>query len=375
MTDSEFANYHLKKSLKTKFDKIQYCYKKAEYSCNQLMDGFTWERFDREFLGTPSVSNTHDIFELIKNKADAFEKEGKLKSRDTFLTTLNHLQKFTARKKMSVYQLNTDFLKKFEKYLSSDGLSLSSIGLYMRNIRTAYNSNPELEKRKNTDPDSYPFGEKKYNPPTTRKAKKALKLIDIKAIYDYKSDNEREMMSRDMWLFSYFANGLNMKDIVLLKYGNIKEDGFIHVIREKTRDNGEAEKIVIKIPVTEDLKRIISKWGNKGKKPGDFLFPFLSLSHTDAETVYKTVNQAIKTENKYMKRIAMALGLDRIPTTNFARHSYATVLKNAGVPVSMISEQLGHAKISTTQIYLSGFEDGQLMDASKFLTAFKEVKK
>jgi integrase/recombinase XerD len=67
-----------------------------------------------------------------------------------------------------------------------------------------------------------------------------------------------------------------------------------------------------------------------------------------------------------MKRIAGVLKLDRVPTTNFARHSFSTVLKRAGVSIEMTSEQLGHSSITTTQIYLDSFESGQKREITKF---------
>ena len=90
--------------------------------------------------------------------------------------------------------------------------------------------------------------------------------------------------------------------------------------------------------------------------------------------IYRDVNQAVKTINKYMKRIAEDLKLERIPTTNFARHSFSTILKRAGVPIEMISEQLGHTLIKTTQIYLGSFEMNQKREVAKYLTSFKEKK-
>lgn len=47
-------------------------------------------------------------------------------------------------------------------------------------------------------------------------------------------------------------------------------------------------------------------------------------------------------------------------TTYVARHSFASILKNYGVNVSLISEMLGHTDLKTTQIYLDSFENEQL---------------
>lgn len=75
-----------------------------------------------------------------------------------------------------------------------------------------------------------------------------------------------------------------------------------------------------------------------------------------------------------MKRLAINLNLERVPTTNFASHSFSTILKRSGVPIEMISEQLGHTSIKTTQIYLGSFENSQKRDITKFLTSFKMNK-
>ena len=55
-----------------------------------------------------------------------------------------------------------------------------------------------------------------------------------------------------------------------------------------------------------------------------------------------TFKQAIKTINKYMKRIAVELSIDKNVSTYSARHSFSTILKWAGVPTAFISEALVH---------------------------------
>ena len=51
------------------------------------------------------------------------------------------------------------------------------------------------------------------------------------------------------------------------------------------------------------------------------------------------------------------LWYDKPLTTYSARHSYATILKRSGAPLSFISEALGHKSLLTTESYLDSFED------------------
>ena len=237
----------------------------------------------------------------------------------------------------------------------------------MRNIRTIFN---QAISRKIISAELYPFGKGKYVPPTSKKAKKALPIEVIEKIYNYKADNPEETKAKDMWLFAYFANGMNVKDIAFLKYENIK-DGVLSFIRQKTKHSSKDNIQKIEVFITEDLDRIINKWGSKPKKPTYFIFDILDPKDLSDLQIYRNINQAVKTINKYMKRIAINLKLDRAPTTNFARHSFSTVLKRAGVSIEMISEQLGHSSIKTTQIYLDSFGSEQKREIAKFLTSFK----
>lgn len=181
-------------------------------------------------------------------------------------------------------------------------------------------------------------------------------------------------LNKGQKICGYSANGLNLKDVVLLKFSAVKE-GFIEVIRQKTRTNRQSEKITIRIPYTDELKQIIQRWGNTPSNKDIYIFPMLSKFTSPSELdIFCTSHQTIKNVNKYMKKIAKTLELSRLPTSNFARHTFATVMKNSGAPLAMISGQLGHSKLSTTQIYFSEFEDEQLIDTTKYLTAFKTEK-
>lgn len=64
--------------------------------------------------------------------------------------------------------------------------------------------------------------------------------------------------------------------------------------------------------------------------------------------------------NKELKLLASELEIDADVTTYVARHSFASILKNTGVNIALISQALGHQDIKTTEIYLSKFDDKQM---------------
>ena len=93
-----------------------------------------------------------------------------------------------------------------------------------------------------------------------------------------------------------------------------------------------------------------------------------------AERERKVFQQVTKNVNKHMKRIAKELGLNKEVTTYFARHSFATVLRNSGVSTEFISEALGHSSMKTTQSYLAGFEQETIHKTTDALTNFSKQK-
>lgn len=101
------------------------------------------------------------------------------------------------------------------------------------------------------------------------------------------------------------------------------------------------------------MQSIIDKWGNDPKK-SVYIFPFMKAGNDVWEHDKKKRNLT-KHINDHMKAIGEKLGIGRI-TTYTARHTYATVLRNEGVPVAMISPRLGHTSVTTTEIYLADLE-------------------
>ena len=137
--------------------------------------------------------------------------------------------------------------------------SKTTIGIYIRCLRTMFNEAAEnkiIKKEK-----CYPFSKRRYQIPTSRNIKKALKLQDVAKIYHYVSECEQESRAKDFWLFSYLANGINPKDIASLKYRNI-EGEYLIFERAKTENTTRSNPKSISVFISDDINRIIDYWGN-----------------------------------------------------------------------------------------------------------------
>jgi site-specific recombinase XerD len=151
-----------------------------------------------------------------------------------------------------------DFLRKYEKWMLKEGNSITTVGIYLRSLRTVFNnaiSEGLLSK------ELYPFGKKKYEIPTGNNIKKALTLKDIAAIYYYTPEpGTFADMAKDYWLFMYLCNGINVKDMCLLKYENLKGEVLEFERAKTTRTKRKVEPILVAF--VDDVKEIIKKWGN-----------------------------------------------------------------------------------------------------------------
>ena len=161
---------------------------------------------------------------------------------------------------------------------------------------------------------------------------------------------------------------MNVKDIARLRYRHI-EGSKLTFIRAKTQHTTRTNQKPIVVILTDEAQEIIERWGTEPVRPDAYVFGLLA-ERLDPEAERKAIKQITKQINKYVGRIAEAVGIEAHVTTYTARHSYATVLKRSGAPVEFISESLGHADIRTTENYLDSFEDDTKRKYANALTAF-----
>jgi integrase/recombinase XerD len=322
---------------------------------------FTFDKFEDIYLSNRDAADSvaYGFDKYIQELRD----ENRIGSAVSYECARASIERFKPGLKFA--DITPTLLRKYQNWMVHIGNSLTTVGIYMRCLRTIFN-------RSNIDRALYPFGEKngKYSIPSGRNIKKALSLEEISKIYHHKPKPESmEEMARDYWLFMYLCNGMNVKDFCLLKRKNIEAD-ILTFKREKTK-RSKKEQMPTVVSIKPEAKAIITKWGQPSLNNEAFVFPHLQKGMT-AECERQVVQQLTKTINKYMKRIATEIGINKPVTTYFARHSFATVLKNQGVSMEFISEALAHSSQQTTRSYLAGFEQETIHRTTDALLNFSK---
>ncbi len=158
---------------------------------------------------------------------------------------------------------------------------------------------------------------------------------------------KRLMLFRDLFLFSFCSRGITFIDMAFLRKTDLKS-GTITYVRRKT-----GQRITVQV---EPLMRDIL---NRHPTDSPYLLPILK-ELKDEQEMYRQYQNALHLYNKSLKELGeMIGGLQRSPYVR--RHSWATMARTYDLPVSVISQALGHDSIRTTEIYLMSLE-GNIID-------------
>lgn len=288
-----------------------------------------------------------DIVQCFDQDIESLQRRGKYSTAKARKNSISSMIEYFGSKKILFSSVSTIFLKKWDTHMVDAGLSESTISLYMRNVRTVYN---QAIFEGIVPAEFYPFSrgvsdKGKYKIRTPDRNPRPLSFADINKIKNIRTAEYPDLQDSILYfLFSYFARGINLKDIANLTTENIVS-GRIEYYRAKT-----IGRPVISIPVRGEIKIILDYFAHKSSEK--YLFPVFNHIH-------KTERQRIDRLDSVRKRINHDLSVVRSilhigPKITFytARHTYAQVLKDNDVSVEIIQHNLNHKDLKTTKHYL-----------------------
>lgn len=327
------------------------------YDKIQSLRAFTFEALENAL--SIKTGELTDSFYHFKTLIQELREQKRLGTASSYELCMKSLKKYLTAKRgkepksLLFQEITVKFLNEYEVWMTEvKKRSYSTVGIYLRGLRVIFNRAIDQNV---IDKEYYPFGVKKYVIPASNNTKKAFDNDQLKRLFGAVPKNEQQQKAKDFWFFSFVCNGMNVKDILYLKWKYIDEDQIIF-IREKSKRTKKANNKPIQVPLTDFTRAFIKKYGNSEKDKNDFVFPILTNQMTEEER-FNVKNNFIRFINQHLKKLAEDNGLTGDVSTYWARHSFTTTAVRKSASMEYVSEAMGHSDLKTTLKYFAGFED------------------
>lgn len=279
----------------------------------------------------------YSLFNFMEGIIARLKRNGKVRTAETYKSALNSFKRFRQNEDIMLDFLDSKIMEAFEAWHHKRGVTLNTISFYVRILRAVYNRAVKEDAIENRSPFRHVYTG------VAKTVKRALPLTAIKQIKGVDLSILPALdFARDMFMMSFYLRGMSFIDMAYLKKADL-HNGYITYRRRKTGQQ-------LRIEWTNDMQCVLDKYP---KNRSDFLLPIIRTSDINERCAYRNVGYNI---NRSLKHISQMLGLDFRLTMYVARHSWASVAKAQGIPLSVISEGMGHDSEKTTQIYLTSLD-------------------
>ncbi len=286
------------------------------------------------------------VFNFIRTQIMHKQKLGKIRSSETYKSTLNSFMHFRKGVDLPFNMIDSELLELYEAQMRYRGLSRNTTSFYMRILRTNY----KMAVEKGLTKDCHPFRHVYCGMDKT--IKRSISFVEIKRIKDL--DLSRKPIldyARDMFIFSFCTRGMSFVDMAYLKKKDLR-NGYLTYRRKKTGQ-------LLIIEWTRQMQDILDKYEpNKTK----YLLPI--IMREDGKERQQYLNQMMRI-NRHLKEIAGLANLSVPLSLYYSRHSWATIARGKDIPLAVISEGLGHESEVTTQIYLDSIKSYEVDEANR----------
>ena len=287
------------------------------------------------------------LFTFMHGVIAQLKQLGKIRTSETYTATLKSFMVFREEQDVPLDGITSDLMLLYEAYLKARGVRMNTISFYMRILRAVYNRAVEkgLAEQQNPFRHVYTGVDKTVKRAIPIKVIKALKEMDlsVKPSLDF---------ARDMFMFSFYTRGMSFVDMAYLKKSDL-QNGILTYRRRKTGQE-------LSIKWEKCMAEIVAKYPDNHI---NYLLPIIK----EKENERKQYDNALHLVNYRLKDLSKILKLQRPLTMYVARHSWASAAKAKNVPLSVISEGMGHDSEATTQIYLASLETSVVDKANKMI--------
>ena len=293
-------------------------------------------------------AHEYSLFNFMESIIAKLKQNGKVRTSETYKSTLNSFKKFRADEDIMLDCLTSEIMEAYEAWHHKRGVAPNTISFYTRILRAVYNRAVEDDIIENRNPFRHVYTG------VDKTVKRALPLVLLKKIKALDLSKTPSLdFARDMFLMSFYLRGMSFIDMAFLKKTDLK-NGYVTYRRRKT-----GQQLIIKW--TKEMQMMLDKYPANSS---DYLLPIIRKPGTNERCTYRNVGYNI---NHNLKTIALMVGVTIPLTLYVARHSWASAAKVKGIPLSVISEGMGHDSEATTQIYLASLDTSVVDKANSLI--------
>ncbi|MBD8070336.1 site-specific tyrosine recombinase XerD [Bacillus sp. PS06] len=259
---------------------------------------------------------------LAENTIVSYERD--LKEYHKYMVNVEKMTSYNEIARLHILQ--------FLKYLKERGKSTKTIARNIASIRS-FHQFLLREKRINQDPTIHI-----ESPQQTKTLPKVLNLSEVEALLEAPEDNVFGIRDKAM-LELLYATGIRVSELISL---NLQD---VHLTMGFIRCTGKGNKERI-IPLGSTAAKAITAY-IEGSRPN-----LLKKDQSEALFLNHHGNRISRQGFwKNLKKLTSRANIQKALTPHTLRHSFATHLLENGADIRAVQEMLGHADISTTQIY------------------------
>lgn len=295
--------------------------------------------------------NEQSLFHFMEDVIVQLKRLSKKRTAENYTATLNSFLRFREYKDILMDEISSDLIMEYEAYLKAKGIAMNTVSFYMRILRAVYNRAVEKGITEQRNPFRHVYTG------IDKTVKRAVTMSYIRKMKDLDLTHHWAMaFARDMFMFSFYTRGMSFVDMAYLKKSDLKNGVLIY----RRRKTGQQ----LSIKWERCMQEIVDRYSSPVMRDTPYLLPIITVR--DIEKARRQYKNKLYMINFYLKRVAHRIGLAMPMTTYVARHSWASIAKSKNIPISVISEGMGHDSEATTQIYLASLE-GSVIDKANSL--------
>ena len=193
-----------------------------------------------------------------------------------------------------------------------------------------------------------------------------LQKNDVMKLMAMSMNDKEAELARLMFIFSCFT-GLAISDMENLKYKHIQTaaDGQMYIRKERQKT-----KVEFVVPLHPIAEAIISHcWNAQARNEGQ------QTVNEKGDSLVFQPHCSRSVMGKNLSIVGKACGIRQRLSYHVARHTFGTMSLSAGIPIESIAKMMGHASISSTQVYAQVTDRKISEDMDRLIAKQSEMKR